>query len=137
VIVHRIELQQSERELLEMAAASYSFNRVMTPIVAAINDNTTLLLILTTIAGWLGFKYIIPEITETLDLIEDFQRQYEAAKESGFLEPSAFWEGAKSSFMETYFGWVPPWVSNPVGSAADASDPIGSPEWEGGGGGGF
>lgn len=93
VIVHRIELQQTERELLEMAGAAYSFDRVTRPIVALINDNTTMLLILTTVAGWLGMKYIPPALSElerdlrtSFILLRSFQEQYEAAVEQGLVD---------------------------------------------------
>lgn len=37
-IVHRIELQQKERELLEGALLAYTVNRVATPTVALLSD---------------------------------------------------------------------------------------------------
>jgi len=83
VIVHRIEFQQKEREALEMAAASYSFRNVASPIIAFINDNTSLMLILTLIAGYLGFKWIPPKIEEGIDLITDFKDQLDSAVEQG------------------------------------------------------
>jgi len=93
VIVHRIELQQTEREILEMAGAAYSFDRVTRPIVALINDNTTMLLILTTVAGWLGIKYIPPALSElegdlrgAFVLLRSFQEQYESAVEQGLVD---------------------------------------------------
>lgn len=103
VIVHRIELQQSEREMLEMAAGAYTFNKVMQPLVALINDNTTLVLILTTLAGWLGLKYIAPEITETYELITDFKEQYDAALEAGVLDPEVVAQRSVDSFGSTFF----------------------------------
>ncbi len=83
VIVHRIELQQTEREALEMAAASYSFRNIANPIINLINDNTSLMLILTLIAGYLGFKWIPPKIEEGIDLITDFKDQLDDAVEQG------------------------------------------------------
>jgi len=50
VVEHRITLGAKERQLLESAETAYSFRNVSTPIITAINDNTTLLLI----AGLLG-----------------------------------------------------------------------------------
>ena len=44
VIIHRIEFQESEREILRDVALSFNFNRVMQPLVALITDNTTILL---------------------------------------------------------------------------------------------
>ena len=93
VIVHRIELQQTEREILEMAGAAYSFDRVTRPIVALINDNTTMLLILTTVATMLGIKYIPPALSElegdlkgAYGLLRSFQEQYESAVDQGLIE---------------------------------------------------
>ena len=93
IIGHRIELQQSEREILEMVGAAYSFDRITRPIVALINDNTTMLLILTTVAGWLGIKYIPPALSElqgdlkgAFVLLRSFQEQYESAVEQGLVD---------------------------------------------------
>lgn len=38
VIVHRIELQQSERDMLETAIGAYSMNQVMEPLVEILKD---------------------------------------------------------------------------------------------------
>lgn len=93
VIGHRIELQQTERELLEMVGAAYSFDRITKPIVALINDNTTMLLILTAVAGWLGMKFIPPALSElerdlrtSFILLRSFQEQYESAVEQGLVD---------------------------------------------------
>lgn len=40
VVVHRIEFQQKEREMLESLTASLAFNRVATPVVALMSDVT-------------------------------------------------------------------------------------------------
>jgi len=50
VIEHRITFGAKEREILESTTTAYSFRNVSTPIITAINDNTTLLLI----AGLIG-----------------------------------------------------------------------------------
>jgi hypothetical protein len=42
VIVHRIELQTKERELIESAVLAYQFNKVATPVVALLSDVTGL-----------------------------------------------------------------------------------------------
>lgn len=60
VIIHRIEFQESEREIIRDIALSYNFNKVTQPIVALINDNTTMLLMLSAAAAWIGFTYIPP-----------------------------------------------------------------------------
>ena len=83
VIVHRIEFQESERKLLEDLTTVWSFNRVMDPLVRLINDNTTLLLILTALGGWLGFKFIPPALDDAYQQVVEFQEQLEAAVEAG------------------------------------------------------
>jgi len=83
VIVHRIEFQESERELLRDLGMAYSFNKVSQPIVALLNDNTTMLLILTALAGWLGFTYIPPALEEGINLVGDFKEQLDSAIEQG------------------------------------------------------
>ena len=45
VIEHRITLGGKERQILESAMTAYSFRNVATPVVTAVNDNTTLLLL--------------------------------------------------------------------------------------------
>lgn len=85
VIVHRIELQESEREILRDVALSYNFNRIVNPLVALINDNTTMLLILSAVAGWLGFTYIPPALEEGVNLLRDFQEQLASAVEQGSI----------------------------------------------------
>ena len=85
VIVHRIEFQESERQMLQDLTTVWSFNRVMDPLVRLINDNTTLLLILTALGGWLGFKYIPPALEDAYQQIVEFQNQLEAAAQEGSL----------------------------------------------------
>jgi hypothetical protein len=72
----RITLGTKERQILESAKTAYSFRNISTPIVTAINDNTTLLLI----AGILGISLsqILPEDWEevtdgmTMDQVWDW-----------------------------------------------------------------
>lgn len=83
VIVHRIEFQESERELLRDMAFAYSFNRTSAPIVSLINDNTTMLLILSAAAAYLGFTYIPPALEEGVNLLGDWKDQYDQAVAAG------------------------------------------------------
>ncbi|HIB66793.1 MAG TPA: hypothetical protein EYO33_17170 [Phycisphaerales bacterium] len=85
VIVHRIEFQESERKMLQDLTTVWSFNRVLDPLVRLINDNTTLLLILTALAGWLGFKYIAPELEDAYNQIVEFEEQARQAYEAGTI----------------------------------------------------
>jgi len=54
-IIHRIEFQESEREIIRDLAMAYQINKVSEPLVALINDNTTMLLILGAAGAYLGF----------------------------------------------------------------------------------
>jgi hypothetical protein len=83
VVIHRIEFQESERQMLQDVTAVWQFNRIMDPLVRLINDNTTLLLILTLLGGWLGFKYIPPALEDAYQQVVEFQNQLEAALEAG------------------------------------------------------
>ena len=85
VIGVRLELQESERALLEMGVAAWSFNRISDPIIKLINDNTSLVLILSILATYLGFKYIPPKIEEGLDIIADYKQQFDQAVEEGSI----------------------------------------------------
>jgi hypothetical protein len=90
VIVYRLELQDTERAALEMAAAGYTFNRISDPLIRLINDNTSLVLILSLIAGYLGFKWIPPALEEGMEIITDFKDQLDAAVEQGTVARSAW-----------------------------------------------
>jgi hypothetical protein len=50
VIVHRIEFQQKERELIEGLALAYSINKIATPTVALMSDVSGMIVL----AGMLG-----------------------------------------------------------------------------------
>ena len=45
VIEHRITLGAYERQIVSDLAGSYQFNRIATPVISFVNDNTSLLLI--------------------------------------------------------------------------------------------
>ncbi|GAG81574.1 unnamed protein product [marine sediment metagenome] len=49
VIEHRITLGAYERQIVSDLAGSYQFNRIATPVITFVNDNTSLLLIGTVI----------------------------------------------------------------------------------------
>ena len=90
VVVHRIELQESERELANLAVGSWSFKSIADPFIRIVNDNTSLLLILTLISGYLGFKYLPPAAAEGVGLIVDWIDQFEAAVEQGSVARERF-----------------------------------------------
>jgi len=85
VIIHRIEFQESEREIIRDLAMTWQATRIAAPIVSLINDNTTLLLILSAVAAWLGLNYIPPALEEGYDMILDFQQQLQSALDQGTI----------------------------------------------------
>jgi len=84
VIRHEIVLGRSERELIEGALVAYQVNRIATPTVALLSDVSAMSIVLTALGTYLGFKYSIGSlaIDTTQDLINDFQNQYEAYKQT-------------------------------------------------------
>jgi len=84
VIRHEIVLGRSERDLLDSALMAYSFNRVATPTVALLSDISAMSIVLTALGTYLGFKYSVGSlaIDTTQDLINDFQAQYDAYKQT-------------------------------------------------------
>ena len=84
VIRHEIVLGRSERELIEGALVAYQINRIATPTVALLSDVSAMSIVLTALGTYLGFKYSIGSlaIDTTQDLINDFQNQYEAYKQT-------------------------------------------------------
>ena len=69
--------------MLQDLTTVWSFNRVMDPLVRLINDNTTLLLILSGAAAWLGFTYIPPAIGDAYQQLEDWKTQFDHAVAEG------------------------------------------------------
>ena len=87
VIEYRISLQDKERELLEhlvyVEGTAKAFNQFTEPFVEILKDNTAMLLILTTLASYLGWEYIAnPALTNVGELLADWQSQYAAVKDT-------------------------------------------------------
>jgi len=85
VVVHRIELQETERELLSGLTAAFQFNRIATPLVNLFNDVTGTVTVLTLLAAsgllaGLSFVFIFDPEALT-DPIEQFLGQLQEAKE--------------------------------------------------------
>ena len=85
VIVHRIELQETERDLLSGMTAAFQFNRIADPLVKLLNDVTGTVTVLTLLAasGLLAgvtFAFIYDPDAFT-DPIEQYLQQYREAKE--------------------------------------------------------
>ena len=91
VIRHEIVLGRSERELIEGALVAYQINRIATPTVALLSDVSAMSIVLTALGTYLGFKYSIGSlaIDTTQDLINDFQNQYEAYKQTPEYQQAA------------------------------------------------
>ena len=91
VIRHEIVFGRSERELIEGALVAYQVNRIATPTVALLSDVSAMSIVLTALGTYLGFKYSIGSlaIDTTQDLINDFQNQYEAYKETPEYQQAA------------------------------------------------
>jgi len=85
VIVHRIEFQESERELLSGLTAAFQFNRIAEPMVKLLNDVTGTVTVLTLLAasGLLaGVSFIFLFDPEAItDPVEQFLGQLDDAKE--------------------------------------------------------
>lgn len=86
VIRHEIVLGRSERELIEGALVAYQVNKIATPAVALISDESAMKLIFAVLATYLGFTYILPPtLNEIGDIYADWKGQYDAAKEAGLI----------------------------------------------------
>ena len=85
IIIHRIEFQETERQMLQDLTTVWSFNRIMEPLVRLINDNTTLLLILSGLGAWLGFTYIPPLVEDAYQQLQEFNEQLQNAIEQGTI----------------------------------------------------
>ena len=70
---------------------AYGFNRVATPTVALLSDISAMSIVLTALGTYLGFKYSVGTlaIDTTQDLINDFQNQYDAYKQTPEYQQAA------------------------------------------------
>jgi len=110
VVTHRIELGGWERERINTLVGAESFNKVATPVVTAINDNGTLLLIaglLTLLLpGWLPADWKIQtHAMNTIDTIVDW------------LEPQNIVGAAVGLGFGATFGWMGALVGAFLGAA--------------------
>ena len=91
VIEYRISLQDKQAEQLESVIIAYQFSRFISPLVDILKDNTAMGLILTAIAGYLGFNWISGKYEDTMEMIDDFSTQF---KQSPQYQEAA-WKGFK------------------------------------------
>jgi len=102
VIVHRIEFQQHEREMLELATASYAVKNVVGPFLTSF---TTLF----TDEGFLVFLTLALEAAGVTDWFPDSFNQ--AYLELGVASWNQFWEAAEAAINPTdgHTAPVPSW----------------------------
>ena len=98
VVVHRIELQDTERDLLSGLVAATQFKRIAAPVVKLLNDvtGTVTLLALIGASGLLaGISFIFIFDPEAItDPIEQFLGQYREAKEQAIAAGEVYGSAA-------------------------------------------
>ena len=82
VVVHRIEFQKKERELIEGLTTAYALNRVATPIVALLSDVSAMTLLTSIYVGYRygeqGLALLTPEPETVGVIVQDLQNIYTA-----------------------------------------------------------
>jgi len=96
VVVHRIEFQESERELLSSVTTAYSIGRIAEPLVKLLNDVTGTITVLTLLAAsgilaGISFTFIYDPDAIT-DPLEQWLGQYQEAKEQAELAANVYSE---------------------------------------------
>ena len=81
-------MQDKERQLAEEAIGAYQINRIVTPIITLVNDDTSLLLILTLMASIIGFTFVASDDLSAAGLIDAFTSQREQAIAAGVIVAS-------------------------------------------------
>jgi len=121
VIVHRIEFQQHEREMLELATASYAVKNVVGPFVTLFTDEG-FLIFLTLLLESLGVTDWMPDsLTQAVkDIGSDSWNQFwSAAREAG-QPPDGVTEAVASWKIEGGRLWALATIAaNAIKSAAD------------------
>lgn len=96
VIVHRIEFQESERELLSGLTAAFQFNRIAEPVVKLLNDVTGTITVLTLLAAsgliaGVSFVFLYDPAAIT-DPLEQFLAQLDDAKKQAIAAGDVYTE---------------------------------------------
>ncbi len=77
VVVHRIEFQKKEREIIEGLTTAYAFNRVGTPIVALLSDVSAMTLLTSIYVGYRygerGLELLTPDPETVGVIVQDLQ----------------------------------------------------------------
>ena len=110
VIRHEIGLTRDMREMVEGVVGAYQFNRVSTPIVAALSDVSFLFFVGGLLAAW---KVIDKETwdamtggaTKTVDeLLEALRASWDAGEKAWDLGAYIIPGGSKDDFWDAFFG---------------------------------
>ncbi len=147
VVVHRIELQQSEREMLETAIGAYSLNQVLDPVVEVLKDVSAVYTLITLYELITGKESGIPTPADVPEWIRELRdsvlvRNAERAAED-FIDAAQDPGGAiadlwraispfgRSDIAQGYSYWRPDgWAESVYGGGqAPILNPDGS-EWQ-------
>jgi len=94
VIEYRISLQDKQAEQLESVIIAYQFSRFISPLVDILKDNTAMALILSAIAGYLGFNWVAGVYEDTMGMFEDFKTQFKQSPQYHEAGLKGFEEGS-------------------------------------------
>ncbi len=147
VIVHRIELQQSERDMLETAIGAYSMNQVMEPLVEILKDVSAIYALITLYELITGKETGIPtpaDVPEWINTLRDHvlvqnaikaaEAGIDAAQDPGKIVED-LWRAinpfGRSDVAQGYSYWRPEgWAESVYGGGqAPILNPDGS-EWQ-------
>ena len=104
VVVHRIELQQFERNLIEQAATAYSINKILTPAVDLMKDVSGMI-VFASLLTYIGIKVNMSGITSNssmANVVERIDDAFRLAREQKNLQSVP--KGFIDSFFEQLAG---------------------------------
>ena len=90
----RISLQDKQSEQLDSVILAYQFGRFTSPLVDILKDNTAMALILSAIAGYLGFAWVSGKYEDTMEMFEDFKTQFKQSPQYHEAGLKGFEEGS-------------------------------------------
>lgn len=138
VIVHRIELQATERDILSGLSTAVMFKQIADPIVKLLNDVTGTVTFLTLLAAsgiFLGVTFnFIYDVVSAKDPLEQFLTQLEEAKERAEIVGGAAKRGplwGLIDMLEYAYGInLPDFGGGFENVASTSSSPFGpNPDW--------
>lgn len=104
VVVHRIELQQFERNLIEQAATAYSINKILTPAVDLMKDVSGMI-VFASLLTYIGIKVNMSGITSNssmANVVERIDDAFRLSREQKNLQSIP--KGFIDSFIEQLAG---------------------------------